>query len=180
MSRRTRLRRVVTLCQSVARNLAYYRVGWREEFRSISDYSLHPQSANFFRVANGNFIDTCVLEWCKLFADKRGKHCWTNVVGDKIGFKAELLQYLRVDEAAFEGEIAIMHRYRDKFIAHLDSDEIMNIPGLDIAKRAAWFYYAYVVAKETVEGDFLGFDSELGTLYEKMEKEAEAAYRRVS
>lgn len=72
-----------------------------------------------------------------------------------------------------------MLRYRDKFIAHLDSDEVMNIPGLDIAKKAVWFYYAYVVAEETVEGDFFGFDPELNTLYENMEREAEAAYRRV-
>jgi hypothetical protein len=31
---------------------------------------------------------------------------------------------------AFQKEIEIIRRYRDKFLAHLDSDEVMNIPGL--------------------------------------------------
>jgi hypothetical protein len=120
-----------------------------------------------------------VLEWCKLFADTTGKHYWANVVTNKVGFKAGLLKYLGIDEAIFEKEIAIMLRYRDKFLAHLDSDEVMNIPGLDTAKKAAFYYYAYLVTNETREGDFLGFDPELDAPYEKMEKEAEAAYRRV-
>jgi len=143
------------------------------------DYSLHPASANFFRVANGNFIDICVLEWCKLFADKKGKHYRENVVADKAGFEAELLKHLGIDEAAFEKEIERMRQYRDKFLAHLDSEEIMNIPDLEIPKKAAWFYYAYLVANETVEGNFVGFDADLDGLYVRMEREAEAAYRRV-
>ncbi len=143
------------------------------------DYNLHHASANFFRVANGNFIDICVLEWCKLFADKKGKHYWENVVADKAGFKAELLKHLGIDEAAFEKEIERMRQYRDKFLAHLDSEEIMNIPDLEIPKKAAWFYYAYLVANETTEGNFIGFDADLDGLYVRMEREAEAAYRRV-
>jgi hypothetical protein len=120
-----------------------------------------------------------VLEWCKLFADKNGKHNWEKIVGDPAGFKAELLEHLGLDEAGFAKEIEVMLRYRDKFLAHLDSDEVMNIPGLDIAKRSAWFYYSYLVANETKEGDFGGFDPELDTLFRRFEREAEAAYRRV-
>lgn len=41
-----------------------------------------------------------MLEWCKLFADKKGKHYWGNVVTDKVGFKAGLLKALGIDEAA--------------------------------------------------------------------------------
>ena len=179
MSRRDRLRRVVILCQSVTRNLAYYRVGWREEFKSKMDHSLHPASANFFRVANGNFIDICVLEWCKLFADKRGKQYWEIVVADTSAFKAGLLNDLGIDEVAFARAVERMREYRDKFLAHLDSEEIMNIPDLDIPKKAAWYYYAYIVANETIEGDFSNFDSTLDFLYKQMEKEAAAAYRRI-
>jgi hypothetical protein len=180
MSRRKRLRRVVILCQSVARNLAYYRVGWRDEFKSKMDYGLHPASANFFRVANGNFIDILVLEWCKLFAEKRGKHYWENVVADKSGFKAGLLNELGIDEAEFDKSVKALREYRDKFVAHLDSEETMNIPALTIPKKAAWYYYAYIVANETIERDFLGFDSSLDLLHKQMEREAVAAYRRVS
>jgi hypothetical protein len=177
IQRGDRLRRVLILCQAVARNLAYYRVGWREEYKDISDYSKHPQSANFWRVANSNFIDMCVLEWCKLFADRNGKHSWGNVVADPAGFKTALLAHLGLDLAAFEREIEVMVRYRDKFLAHLDSEVVMNIPGLEIAKKAAWFYYSYLVANESTE--LAGFDSELNVLYTAFEREAEAAYRRV-
>jgi hypothetical protein len=179
MPRRNRLRRVVILCQSVARNLAYYRVGWRGEYRYISDYSQNPNSANFWRVANANFIDMCVLEWCKLFADKKGKHHWEKIVADPVGFKAALLHHLGLDEAAFAKEIEIMVRYRDKFLAHLDSDEVMNIPNLDIPKKAAWFYYSYLVANDAMDGNFAGFDPELDAIYGAFEREAETGYRRV-
>lgn len=179
MPRATLLPRVVILCQAVARNLAYYRVGWRDEFKNVLDYAAHPESANFFRVANSNFLDILVIEWCKLFADKKGKHYWPNVIIDKAGFKAELLKVLEIDEAAFEQVIEIMRHYRDKFLAHLDSEETMNIPALDIPKKAAWFYYAYLVANEAVDEEFLGLDADLDLLYRRMEMEAQAAYRRV-
>jgi hypothetical protein len=63
-------RRVVTLCRHFVANLAYYRTGWTEKHRHLLDY----RNDNFWRVVNGNFFDICVLEWCKLFADEKGKH----------------------------------------------------------------------------------------------------------
>jgi len=179
MPRRNRLRRVVILCQSVAWNLAYYRVGRREEYRHISDFTKNPKSANFWIRANNNFIDTCVLEWCKLFADKKGKHYWGKIVADRDGFRAALLHHLGVDEAAFAKEIESMVRYRDKFLAHLDSDHVMHIPNLDIPTKAAWFYYAYIVEHEAMDGNLGGFDRDLDVIYKVFEKEAETAYQRV-
>ena len=61
------------------RNLAFHRVGhefpigWKEE-------PLEP-TADFWITLNGNFFDTCVLEWCKLFGEQRGKHFWKRIVG---------------------------------------------------------------------------------------------------
>lgn len=55
----------------------------------------------------------------------------------------------------------------------------MNIPSLEVPKKAAWFYYAYLVAIEAMEGNFIGFDADLDGLYFRMDGEAEAAYRRV-
>jgi hypothetical protein len=87
--RRDRLRRVVILCRSFAINLAYYRAGWSNEQKHMLDPA---KSGNFWRVVNGNFLDICVLEWCKLFADQRGKHYWGTIVKDPAGFKAGLLR----------------------------------------------------------------------------------------
>ena len=176
MPRCDRLRRVLGLCQAFARNVAYYRVGWREEYKHVSDYSRHPRSANFWRVANGNFIDMCVLEWCKLFADKKGKQSWGKIVADGRAFKAALLRHLEIDEAAFEEVIASLARYRDKFLAHLDSDHTMNIPKLDIPLKAVEFYYSYVIEQEATQGELAGFDPDLGVLFRAWEKEAETAY----
>ncbi len=78
MPRKDRLRRVMILCCSCARNIAYYRVAWDEEYRHL--LNLPNPYPNFWRAANNNFIDMCVLEWCKLFADMQGKHHWSKIV----------------------------------------------------------------------------------------------------
>jgi hypothetical protein len=72
-----RRRRVILLCCSFARNLAFYRARESGKARALLSAS-HPQ-ASFWRQANGNFLDICVLEWCKLFGDKKGKHHWSRV-----------------------------------------------------------------------------------------------------
>jgi hypothetical protein len=89
-----------------------------------------------------------VLEWCKLFADKQGKHYWKKIVTDAESFEAGLLQHLDLDTATFQSEVDAMRRYRDKFFAHLDSEYTMNIPRLDVAKQSVWFYHAYIVNHE--------------------------------
>lgn len=175
MSRRERLRRVVILCRNFAVNLAYYRVGRRPEHSGLFDAQ---RWGNFWRAANGNFIDICVLEWCKLFADSNGKHHWSRIVSDPANFKAQLLTHLGIDEATFEKEIEVMRRYRDKFLAHLDSDEVMNIPALEIAKESVWFYHAYVVQQEAQPGDLDGLPVELDIGYSQCENVARTIYER--
>ena len=67
LTRGKRLRRVVIVCASFGRNLAYYRVG-QEKGRAV-----HPEDqrhASFWRQVNGNFLDLCVLEWCQLFGER--------------------------------------------------------------------------------------------------------------
>jgi len=104
----------MTLCSSFARNLAYYRTGWSKKYKHLLDGS------DFWRAVNGNFLDMCVLEWCKLFADKKEKHHWRKVVSDPARFEAGLLRHLGLDEVAFQREIDTIRKYRDKFVAHLD------------------------------------------------------------
>jgi hypothetical protein len=70
-----------------------------------------------------------------------------------------------------------MRQYRDKFLAHLDSDEVMNIPALDIAKRAVWFYHAYVVQHEAQPGDLAGLPVKLDAGYSQCEDEARTVYK---
>lgn len=176
MSRNERLRRVVILCLSFARNLAYYRVGRSAQHVRLQKES-HP-AFTFWRAVSGNFIDMCVLEWCKLFADKNGKHYWRKIVTDAESFRIQLLAYVGTDEAGFQTEIDTMLRYRDKFIAHLDSDPVMFIPSLEIARKAAWFYYAYLLSHEDTSLAALAPDLDHG--YSMAEKEAGRVYLKAA
>jgi hypothetical protein len=139
--------------------------------------SAYPLDGGFWRTANGNFLEMAVLEWCKLLADRRGAHFWKNVVSDPAAFEAGLLRRLRLDTAAFEGEIDDMRRYRDHYIAHADSDPKIYVPHLDVAKRAVWFYFAHVVNQEVNSADLTGFPLDLDAGYKQCEEEAKAIYR---
>ena len=46
-----------------------------------------------------------------------------------------------------------MRYYRDKFVAHQDSEYIVILPTLDVAKKAVWFYHAHLVNHEAKSGD---------------------------
>lgn len=176
MPRRDRLRRVVILCRNCARNLAYYRTGQKAEYSALFDPT-HPE-VNFWRVMNGNCIDICVLEWCKLFADTRGKHYWGEIVTAPGAFKLSLLRHVELSEAEFEQEIEAMKVYRDKFVAHLDSERKMHIPVLDIAKKCVWYYHTHIVSDEVQPGDLAGLPTELDSGYDQSESEASAVYER--
>lgn len=173
MPRQTRFRRELILCRNFTANLAYYRVGRRPEY-----LHLEGRPENFWRVINGNAIDMCVLEWCKLFAHSTDKHHWSRIVADPAKFKAELLRHMGIDEAAFDEEIEAMRRYRDKFLAHLDSDEVMNIPSLEIAKQAVWFYFDYLVQNAARPGELGANTEDLDAWHAQCGKKVVAVYGR--
>lgn len=169
MRRRDRLRRVVLLCAHFTRNLAYYRAGHGR---------LTKTSPPFWLTVDGNFLDMAVLEWCKLLADPKGNHFWAKVVTDKAHFEAELLSHLGVGEGEFASYIGQMRDYRDKFLAHLDDLNQMDIPMLDRARAAVEFYHRYVVQHEAGAGDLASLPSDLSAYYRQCFDEAKAIYDR--
>jgi hypothetical protein len=170
MSKEDRLRRVVIVCRDFARNLAYLHTGKRTEYSHL--FANANRAASFWRVARTNWLDMCVLEWCKLFGDKKAMHYWGNVVSNPTAFEASLLNHLELNEAAFHEEITCMRHYRDKFLAHLDSEDKMNIPRLDVARRAVWFYHAHIVSQEAKACTLRKLPKELDTGYKQCEEEA--------
>jgi hypothetical protein len=136
MDRKKRLRRVALLCCHYARNVAYYRAGWNDKQTKAKN--------EFWATVQGNFIDIAVLEWLKLFGDHNDKHHWKKVVGNKDSFKRDMLEYCEITENELKSCRESFKEYRDKFIAHLDSEETMHIPKLDIPIALATYYYAYV------------------------------------
>jgi hypothetical protein len=176
MTRKDRLRRTVLLCSSFARNLAFYRVGQAGPARKLLSAS-HPQ-ASFWRQANANFFDMCVLEWCKLLSDRKGEHHWSQVVSNPAAFEPAMLRHVGLDAAAFRAEKEAMRHYRDKFIAHLDDLPVMDIPMLDTAQRSVWFYHGYILAHEVRPGDLVSLPDTANKLilgYEECAAEAVAA-----
>jgi hypothetical protein len=115
LTRRERLRRVVILCASFARNVAYFRAG-QSQTGSAARASSHAGSA-FWTQVGANFLDISVLEWCKLLGDEKDKHFWRNVVTDPAAFEASLLASLGMTASDFVDLAKKMRRYRDKFVA---------------------------------------------------------------
>ena len=168
MTRRQRLRRVALLCCHCLRNLAFYKAGWRNRALLRGD--------QFWVTANGNFLDICVLEWCKLFADSRGKHYWRKLITDPDKFQSELLARLHLAETEFQAYTEKMRAYRDKFVAHLDTEEVMHIPILRTARQSASFLYEYILHHEN-EGDiFHDAPQSASTFYRLFFEEGKVAY----
>jgi hypothetical protein len=122
------------------RNLSYFRGGW-------FDGKLI-KTSEFWRTANGNFLDITVSEWWKLFADPSGKHHWRKVVSNQPAFEVGLLAALHISQAEFDEYLKEMRTYRDKFIAHLDDLETMQIPKLDIARGSLIYLYDFMLQHE--------------------------------
>ena len=187
MTRGERLRCVVIVCCYFLRNLAYYRVGWkhRDNWRELT---VNP-NASFWRAVSANFIDFCVLDWCKLFGDDKnkrhkdyGEHYWGKIVSDPQKFESELLQRLKITTVEFESFRREMREYRDKFLAHLDSDREMRIPKLDLAKGSVEFYCEYVMQNEAQTGVLTGLPDTTEKLqrgYPEWQDEAERVYRQL-
>ncbi len=160
VNRIQRLRRVLIVCCYFIQNLAYYRAGWKPN----KVFTRH--DSQFWITANGNFLDHCVLEWCKLFGDEKEAHYWGNTVSDPPAFEKGLLSSLGMTPVEFKTNIEKLRRYRDKFVAHLDSDKVMNIPDLEIAKNAVFFYQRYILNEEAQAEDLLGSVPSLNPCYD--------------
>ncbi|MFZ1037522.1 MAG: hypothetical protein ACLPSL_04545 [Smithella sp.] len=169
MTRRKLLRRVFILCCHCLRNLAFYRAGW-----SNGELILHN---DFWITVNGNFMDICVLEWCKLFADPRGKHYWKKVISNLSVFSQGLLQELGISEQELCAYINEVRDYRDKFVAHLDQDEVMTPPVLEVIKNSTSCLYDFLLNHEDEGGYFTNAPAKSATLFLSSEtQKAELVY----
>ena len=168
MTREKRLRRAVLLCAHFTRNRAFYLAGWNGD-------QPRRQSA-FWNTVNGNFMDIAVMEWCKLFADERGKHYWTRLVSDPGAFWPALLGAIGATQEEFEATREEMLKYRDKFVGHPDEEEVMHIPRLDLAWAATQYLHAHIVANEAEPDIFHGLPMDLNVFNDAMAHEGAGEY----
>lgn len=163
LSKRDRLRRVALLGAHFARNLAYYRA---------SSANIENNGSQYWITTQGNFLDIAVMEWCKLFGEKKGRHCWRNIVEDPSEFEEKMLLHLSCSKEEFETYIKEIRTYRDKFVAHLDSDLEMNFPDMGTAKTVVFCYYSYIVEKEASLEDLVNLPDNIEAYYNQCFEEA--------
>lgn len=156
LSRDQLARRACILCCHCIRNLIFYTGGLNGKEPVYSD--------QFWITSNGNFLDICILEWCKLFADKNGKHYWKKVVGMQTDFYDGLLSELNISESEFVEYIDKVKDYRDKFIAHLDHENMMHIPQMNVVLSSATYLFNYLRNQEKCNPLFADVPTDAGHL----------------
>jgi hypothetical protein len=150
LTKHERIRRVTILCCHAMRNIAFYRAGWRgKQIRVKEQYDV---------AANSNFLDVAILDWCKLFADKDGKHHWKKVVQDRAGFEVGLYSHLKISKKEFKVYVRDVLKYRNKFLAHLDDERVMYPPKLRLARNAALYLYDYLRCDPVASGSIVNVE----------------------
>lgn len=168
LTRRQRLRRVGLLCCHCLRNLAYY-MCWHEAGQPR-------RNEQFWVSTNGAFLDIAVLKWCKIFGDSKGKHRWAAVVTDVDAFIPAMAEQLGIARGDFDSCRVAMVKYRDRFVAHLDDLEEMNIPVLTIAKDSTMFLYRHLREVEDDLNAFHDAPADIAEFYERFVVEAHGVY----
>ena len=161
-------RRAALLCTHFARNLAYYRAGWKE------NRFIFPEN-DLWKTLNGNFLDIAVIEWCKIFADRKAYHSWVKVVVDPTAFLSQMLFDAGSSNKEWQVYLDAMRTYRDKFVAHLDREKSMNIPIMDVANFSIRYLYDTLRAEQDSRV-FAGLPTNLGHYFEACKSEAADFY----
>lgn len=143
MNHEQRIRRVAILCCHCLRNIAFYRAGWQHGNLRIN--------RQFWVNANGGFLDAAVLEWCKLFAERDGQHHWRRIVSNHAAFSNGLYAHLGISQKEFRNYAKPILRYRNKFVAHLDEELVMQIPRMRLARKSAAYLYDYLLNDPTAK-----------------------------
>lgn len=146
MNRIERLRRAAILCCHFVRNYAYYQGGWIDVISLANN--------EFWITVQNDFLDISILEWMKLFGSYKDKHHWTKVIHDSEAFKINMLDYCHIGDDEFNKDRENIKKYRDKFVGHLDSEKVMNIPRLHNALNAVKYYYKCVYVELPFDSRF--------------------------
>jgi hypothetical protein len=149
MSNTKKAERAKILCEHVIRNAAFH--------RAMSSAGIKTPS-EFWKTAQNNFLDVSILEWSKLFCDVKGKYYWKRLSADARKIELGLIDVLKISKEDFDSFCTIVKRYRDRFLAHLDTDDVMEIPFLDIIIDSTIYLHTFI---KTHYSSLLPFGSRL-------------------
>jgi hypothetical protein len=124
----------------VLRNLAFQ--------RAMADSRRSWSQNQFWVTAHNNYLDIAVLEWCKLFTDRSGKHHWCKSITDQDAFAIKLQNDIGRNLAEYEAYALSFKVYRDEFVAHLDDANLVQVPSMPIARLSTQTLYTWLRSKE--------------------------------
>ena len=136
-AKKLRIRRVLQLANNCRSNIAFYKTNWH---KNENDESTVIVNRDFWIRANGNFLDIAVLEWCKVFSEKRGEHHWTKIFKSKYEWMSKFLAHMKMSQKEFHAELQKITKYRNKYIAHLDPIPL-KYPKTDIMLKSMSYLY---------------------------------------
>jgi hypothetical protein len=178
LPRREKLRRTVILCCHCARNIAYYRAGWTIDLATKEKRPLC--TSQFYVTVNGNFIDTAVLEWCKLFGDHSNEgHHWRKILEQeekKKQFGEGLYKFLGCARKGWNELRDKAIAYRNEFLARLGEEPVGELPFLSYAVRSAIYYHGYLLKHENDGHTYQGLPLDPEAYYQECEAQGNRHY----
>lgn len=159
-----KINRVKCICCHFTRNYAYFRAG--------EEACQNGRASDFWRVANGNFAEISIVEFCKLFGGKQEKHRWQKVISDKVRFRKAIEDSISITFSDFDSYVDEIREYRDKYLSHLDEVDLVPFPALDNAMKAVSVYYQQVLEVEGAGN----FPASLDDFFEASHAEASVHY----
>lgn len=136
-SKRLRIRRTFQLANHCISNIAAYKANWRKEATSESQLVVE---RDFWKRANGNFLDIAVLEWCKVFSERNGEHHWSRSFKPTQDWMREFCKHMSMSQKEFHAELQRVVKYRNKFVAHLEPMP-MKYPSMDFLLKSVSYLY---------------------------------------
>ena len=102
---------------------------------------------NFWICMYNNAIDIAVLDWFHLFGSHSDDLHWKRVVDGVEWFRQGLLSYLGIELKAWKDYREEVKIYRDKDVAHMEVRPVSHIPEMELALKAACFYYRHILSE---------------------------------
>lgn len=136
-SRKLRIRRTCQLADHCISNIAAYKAYWRKDARSKSELIVN---RDFWKRANGNFLDIAVLEWCKVFSERSGEHHWSKIFKSKQDWLENFCQHMNMSKKEFCADLQRVVKYRNKYVAHLEPIP-MKYPSTDFLLKSVSYLY---------------------------------------
>ncbi|MDO8777356.1 MAG: hypothetical protein Q7K57_53310 [Burkholderiaceae bacterium] len=119
--------------------------------------AIDPEPAlNFWRLIHGNQLDIAVLEWCKVFGSDGEATHWKKIIApnEHDKFRNDLFALLGITADTWATYWNEMKGYRDNLVAHhIEMNKPSNYPVLDIALKASFFYYTYLIKELRLLGE---------------------------